>query len=198
MFGLGKKKQSNRRPDLLIVGLGNPGAQYDGTPHNVGFATVDEIAQRHRFRLSTFKNHARYTTWEHDGKSVLLVKPMTFMNLSGRAVAHFAKQYAIPPDKILVVADDLDSEFGRVRMKPKGSSGGHNGHKSIAQAIHSEEYPRVKIGIGKRGDAADYVTSKLPPADRAALEKAVSKAATACEVFVEQGLEAAMQACNSD
>jgi PTH1 family peptidyl-tRNA hydrolase len=197
MFGF-KKKSSNRRPEMMIVGLGNPGGQYDGTRHNVGFAVIDRIAAHHKIKVATFKSRARYTTWEHAGKAVLLVKPMTFMNLSGQAIAPLAKTYAIPAEKILVVADDLDLETGRVKMKPKGGSGGHNGHKSIAAALRSDEYPRIKIGIGKKGETVDHVLSRFSPDERAVIDEAMARAARTCEAWVEEGLDAAMKLCNTD
>jgi PTH1 family peptidyl-tRNA hydrolase len=198
MFGLRTKKQSNRRPDLLVVGLGNPGGEYDGTRHNVGFAVLDELAKRHRFKLSVLKHKARYTTWEFEGRAVLAVKPMTFMNLSGHAVATLARAYTIGPEDILVVADDLDLPTGTTKMKPKGGSGGHNGHKSIAASLGSDAYPRIKIGIGKAGETVDHVLSRFKPDEQAAIQAAIERAATTCEVFVKEGLDAAMRHCNSD
>lgn len=198
MFGLKKGKASNRKPDIIIAGLGNPGAQYDGTRHNVGFAVIDRIAQMHKVKLATFKNQARFVTLELDGKAVLLVKPMTYMNLSGRAIAHLAKQYAVPPERILVVADDLDTETGKTKMKPKGGSGGHNGHKSIAQSLGTEDYPRIRIGIGKSGETVDHVLSRFAPQERGAIDDAIDRAVETCIVFIEQGLNAAMKFCNTD
>lgn len=198
MFGIRRKSQSNRRPDLMIVGLGNPGPEYDGTRHNVGFQVVDEISKVHKVKLATFKSHARYTTWEHEGRAVLLVKPMTFMNRSGQAVGALARQYSLDPEKVLVVADDLDLPVGVVKMKPKGGSGGHNGHKSVAAALGSDDYPRIKLGIGKAGETIDHVLSKFLPQERPVLEKCVAKAVRTCVLFVTDGLEDAMQFCNTD
>jgi PTH1 family peptidyl-tRNA hydrolase len=198
MLGFRRKSQSNRKPDLMIVGLGNPGPEYDGTRHNVGFRVADEIAQKYKFKLATFKNHARYTTWEHEGKSILLVKPMAFMNLSGRPVGALARQYSLKPSQILVVADDLDLPTGTAKMKPKGGSGGHNGHKSVAAALGSDEYPRIKIGIGKAGETVDHVLSRFTPNEKPLIDKAVERALRACELFVTEGAESAMQFCNSD
>lgn len=198
MFGLRRKSQSNRKPDLMIVGLGNPGPEYDGTRHNVGFQVVDEIAKANKVKLATFKVHARYTTWEREGKAVLLVKPMTFMNRSGQAVGALARQYNIAPENILVVADDLDLPIGQTKMKPKGGSGGHNGHKSVAAALGSDAYPRIKIGIGKAGETVDHVLSKFSREEKPVIEKCVERAVRTCELFVTQGVEDAMQFCNTD
>jgi PTH1 family peptidyl-tRNA hydrolase len=198
VFGIRRKSQSNRRPDLMIVGLGNPGPEYDGTRHNVGFQVVDEIAKANKIKLATFKVHARYTTWEHNDRAVLLVKPMTFMNRSGQAVGALARQYGLDPERIIVVADDLDLPVGTLKMKPKGGSGGHNGHKSIAAALGSDAYPRIKIGIGKSGETVDHVLSKFSANEKPVVERCVEKAVRTCVLFVTDGLEDAMQFCNSD
>ena len=187
MLRFRRKKQSNRKPDLMVVGLGNPGGEYDRTRHNVGFEVLDRLAKVHRLKLSTFKHSARYVTWEHADKAVLLVKPMSFMNLSGQPVSALARHYGLRPESILVVADDLDLPVGQVKMKPKGGSGGHKGHKSIAQALGTDEYPRIKIGI-----------DKVAPSERGAIDTAVEKSWKTCELFVEEGLDAAMNSCNSD
>jgi PTH1 family peptidyl-tRNA hydrolase len=193
-----RKKQSNRRPEWMIVGLGNPGPEYDRTRHNVGFMVIDRIAERHKVKLATFKLYARHTTWEHEGRAVLLVKPMTFMNRSGQSVAALSRQYSVPPERILVVADDLDLPTGRAKMKPKGGTGGHNGHKSIQASIGSDAYPRLKIGIGKEGQTVDHVLSRFTPGEKPLIDAAVEKAALACEKFVAEGLDAAMNYCNAD
>jgi PTH1 family peptidyl-tRNA hydrolase len=198
MFGLRRKKQSNRRPELMVVGLGNPGPEYDGTRHNVGFDVIDALAEAHKVKLSTFKNHARYTTLEHEGRPVLLVKPMAFMNRSGQPVAALVRQYSLKPEEVLVVADDLDLPSGSLKMKPKGGSGGHNGHKSIAAALGSDAYPRIKVGIGKAGEAVDHVLSRFKPDERAGIDRAVEKATRACELFMSEGLDSAMKFCNTD
>lgn len=198
MLRFRRKKQSNRKPDLMVVGLGNPGGEYDRTRHNVGFEVLDRLAKAHRLKLSTFKHSARYVTWEHADKAVLLVKPMSFMNLSGQPVSALARHYGLRPESILVVADDLDLPVGQVKMKPKGGSGGHKGHKSIAQALGTDEYPRIKIGIDKAGETIDHVLSKFTQSERGAIDTAVEKSWKTCELFVEEGLDAAMNSCNSD
>ena len=182
----------------IIIGLGNPDSKYEGTRHNVGFAVIDKIAQSHKLKLATFKNRARYTTWEYEGRAVLLVKPMAFMNLSGQAVGALARQYSLGPQQVLVVADDLDLPTGAVKMKPKGGSGGHNGHKSIASALGTDDYPRIKVGIGKAGEAVDHVLSRFSSQERQRVDQAVAKAAEACEKLVKEGLDAAMLFCNTD
>lgn len=178
------------------MGLGNPGPQYAGTRHNVGFDVVETLGKKHKIALRTHRFQAQFGAGQIDGRSVVLVKPLTFMNLSGRAVGTLAKHFRLGPESILVVADDLDMDVGRVRMKPKGSSGGHNGHKSIIQALGSDEYPRLKIGIGKTGDTVDHVLNKFKPDERADIDRAVAKSVEACEAWLSDGLDTAMNRTN--
>ena len=198
MFRFKRKAQSNRMPEVMIVGLGNPGGEYEGTRHNVGFAVIDALASRHKVRLATFKNHARYATWEREGRAVLLVKPMAFMNRSGQPVAALARQFSLQSEDILVVSDDLDLPVGTVKMKPKGGSGGHNGHKSIAAALGSDDYPRIKVGIGKAGEAVDHVLSRFDPGEKGAVATAIERCVQTCERFVAEGVDSAMKSCNTD
>lgn len=192
-----KKRAPELPPEWLIVGLGNPGPEYRGTRHNVGFAVVDELAKEHGIKVAKSKNKALYGQGSIDGRGVLLVKPLTFMNLSGQAVASFARQHGIQPDRILVIADDLDMATGRVRLKPKGSAGGHNGHKSIIQHLGSSDYPRLKIGIGASKDnTIDHVLSKFKPIELPKIKDAVKLAVQGCEVAVSEGIERAMNAVN--
>lgn len=195
-MGFFKKKQPKVYPKLMVVGLGNPGAAYKGTRHNVGFDVVDELAKRHGIKVSRTLNQALIGEGLVGGRAVLLVKPLTFMNLSGRSVKPLAAKYGIPVESILVVADDLDMETGRVRMKPKGSAGGHNGHKSLIQSLGSQEYPRIKIGIGKGGETMDHVLSRFKPGERTVINEAVAKSADGVEIWVAEGLEIAMNRVN--
>lgn len=193
-----KKRPANVQPDYLIVGLGNPGPQYARTRHNVGFDVIQVLAAKHKIRLDVHKHKAQYGLGTLDGLNVVLAKPLTFMNLSGQAVAAIARQYGIKPERILVVADDLDLPVGKAKMKPKGSSGGHKGHKSIIESLGTEEYPRIKIGIGKGGDTTiDHVLSRFTPDERQAIEDAIRTSVTGCEVFVAQGLERALNTVNA-
>lgn len=192
-----KKRAPELPPEWLIVGLGNPGPEYRGTRHNVGFEVIDELAQRNGIKVSKSKNKALYGHGAIAGRGVLLVKPLTFMNLSGQAVAAFARQHGIKPERILVVADDMDLAVGRVRLKPKGSAGGHNGHKSIIQSLGSSDYPRMKIGIGApKTEGIEHVLSKFHPDEIDAIRDAVQRATKGCEVAVELGIERAMNAVN--
>ncbi len=193
----GRKKAPNVTPLVLIVGLGNPGPQYARTRHNVGFEALQALAARHKVRME-FRNRAQIGVGFMSGTPVALVKPMTFMNLSGQAVAPLAKQYGIPPERILVVADDLDLPVGKVKMKPKGSSGGHNGHKSIIECLRSEDYPRIKVGIGKGGDdAINHVLNRFSPDERALIDSAIARCVEGCESFVTEGLERALTRVNA-
>lgn len=181
----------------MIVGLGNPGAEYRGTRHNVGFEVIDRLAARHKLRVTVSRERALTGVGSVRGVPVLLVKPMTFMNLSGQSVGALARRHGFKPEQVLVVADDLDLPTGRVRMKPKGSSGGHNGHKSILAALRSEEYPRIKIGIGKDGPTIDHVLSRFAPEERTLIDAAIERAADGCETFLVDGLERALNVVNS-
>jgi PTH1 family peptidyl-tRNA hydrolase len=142
-----RKPQPVEQVEWMIVGLGNPGAEYRGTRHNVGFAVVDLLADKHKIKVSRGRHKALIGTGSIDGHAVALVKPLTYMNLSGQAVGPLLKQFNLKPDRLLVIADDLDLPTGKLRLRAKGSSGGHNGHKSLIASLQTDEYPRIKIGI---------------------------------------------------
>ncbi|MDI9639342.1 aminoacyl-tRNA hydrolase [Geitlerinema splendidum] len=181
----------------MVVGLGNPGARYAGTRHNVGFDLVDELGKRHGQSLRTTRDQALIAEVTINGVETVLVKPLTFMNLSGRAVKALAARYSISPKDILVVADDLDLPTGKVKMKPKGGAGGHNGHKSLLQLLGTDEYPRIKIGIGKAGETVDHVLSRFTPEERVDIESAIKLSADAAELWLTDGIERAMNHANS-
>lgn len=185
-------------PEWLIVGLGNPGPEYKGTRHNVGFDVVERLAEKHRIKLDKSKHRARYGVGVVGETSVVLVKPLTYMNLSGQAVAPLAKEYSIAPDHILVVTDDLDLVVGRVRLKPKGSAGGHNGHKSLIQSLGTQEYPRLKIGIGSvdRSQTVDHVLGAFKGDERDVIARALAKATEGVERVVSVGVESAQSFVN--
>lgn len=193
---LKRRTEPEQPPEAMIVGLGNPGPQYAGTRHNVGFEVVETLAKKNKIALKAHRFQAQFGIGTIGGKSVLLAKPLTFMNLSGRAVAALARQYRLRTESILVIADDLDLESGRVRMKPKGSAGGHNGHKSLIQSLGSDEYPRIKIGIGKGREGIEHVLSRFTPDERKAIEEAVERTVAGCEVWVAEGTELAMNQVN--
>jgi PTH1 family peptidyl-tRNA hydrolase len=179
-----------------IVGLGNPGPEYAGTRHNVGFVVVDEVARRWDVRLKAWKGIARLAMVSSRG--ALLAEPQTFMNASGDAVARLLAFHRVDPAEVLVVVDDVQLPLGRLRLRREGSAGGHNGLKSIIQQIGTG-FPRLRIGIGRGDplwDLADHVLAPFRPDERAAMEQALTRAADAVETFVDEGIGAAMNRFN--
>ena len=193
-----KKPEPPLLIDWLIVGLGNPGPEYAGTRHNVGFDVIDALANANKIKIDKAKHKARLGVGKINDVGVVLVKPMTFMNVSGQAIAPLLKEYGLKAENLLVIADDLDMEVGRLRLKPKGGSGGHNGHKSIISAIGTEEYPRLKIGIHseRRNETVDFVLSKFHPEERVDIDQGVKKAVKGIAVLVYEGLERGLNALN--
>lgn len=192
------KRKPNMQPIFMVVGLGNPGDQYRRTRHNVGFDTIDRLAQEHRIPVKKSEGRAVTGVGMIAGEPVLLVKPLTYMNLSGQAVRELSRRYRIPPDHILVIADDLDLEPGRIRMRAKGSAGGHNGHKSIIQCLATEEYPRIKLGIGKTSaNTKDHVLSRFPPEERAQVDDMIAMAVRGVELWITEGIQNAMNGVNA-
>lgn len=177
----------------MIVGLGNPGAEYRGTRHNVGFEAIDRIAARHHIKVARGRNRALVGKGRVAGHSVALVKPLTFMNLSGQAVAPLARELNIKPQRILVVADDLDLPVGKVKMKLKGSSGGHNGHKSLIASLRSEEYPRIKVGIGKGSQTIDHVLGPFSREERMEIDSVLDLVESAVEAVVTQDWDSGLR-----
>jgi PTH1 family peptidyl-tRNA hydrolase len=184
--------------DMLIVGLGNPGRRYAETRHNVGFMTVDELARRHGVvdvseRMGAWSGRARIAE-----RDVLLVKPQTFMNASGEAVGRLWRWYRLSLEQLLVVGDDIDLPFGRLRLRARGSAGGHNGLRSIFAHVGSQEVARLKIGVGRSAerDARDHVLTSFSPEERAALPDLLGRAADAVEWVLRDGIIVAMNAVN--
>lgn len=187
-----KKPKDARPPEWLIVGLGNPGGEYAGTRHNVGFEVIERLSETHRIKLDKSKHRARMGIGDMGDARVCLVRPLTYMNLSGQSVGPLARDYGILPDHILVIADDLDLPVGKLRLRLDGSAGGHNGHKSLIQHLKTQNYPRIRIGIGKAdGQTVDHVLSSFSPAERDLINPAVAKAAALCQTFIERGPGAA-------
>ncbi|MFQ3586323.1 MAG: aminoacyl-tRNA hydrolase [Fimbriimonadaceae bacterium] len=188
-----KRPKPPVQPEWIVVGLGNPGPEYAGTRHNVGFEVVERLAARHRIKLDQAQHQARLGLGTIDSVGVALVKPLTYMNRSGRAVAPLARKFDLKPDRILVIADDLDLPTGKVRIRPKGSAGGHNGHKSLIESLGTTEYPRIKIGIGRpKDETVDHVLSKFHPEERATVKEAIELAADVVESVLADGLEKAI------
>jgi peptidyl-tRNA hydrolase, PTH1 family len=180
---------------LLVVGLGNPGPNYATTRHNLGFLVADRLAERLH---SSFKVHKRsgaeIVTGRLGGHSVVVAKPRCYMNESGRQIGPLANFYSVPPVDVIVIHDDLDLDFGRVRLKIGGGEGGHNGLRSVAAALTSKDFQRVRIGIGRppgRKDPAVYVLEKFSAAEKADVPTICEQAADATELLVELGLEPA-------
>jgi peptidyl-tRNA hydrolase, PTH1 family len=183
----------------LIVGLGNPGRTYHRTRHNVGFMVADEIARRMGVSFEHGRPDALTARVGTGQETVRLAKPLTMMNLSGEAVAGLAHFYRIDPAEIFVVADDVNLPLGRLRVRARGSAGGHNGFRSIIQHLGTPGFPRLRVGVGRgdlRRDLADHVLARFEPEEEAAAMEAVARAADAVGVFLTDGVEAAMNQFN--
>lgn len=185
---------------FAVVGLGNPGKNYDGTRHNVGFDTVDLLANRNNIKINKIKFKSVYGEGIIGNKKVILLKPQTYMNNSGMAVLDLSNFYKMPVENIIVIVDDIDIDFGTIRIRTKGSAGSHNGLKSILYHLQSENFPRVKIGVGKKRenqDLADFVLSRFDKKERVEIDSAIEKAALAVETIVTDGVNKAMNEYNS-
>jgi PTH1 family peptidyl-tRNA hydrolase len=183
----------------LIVGLGNPGAQYRYNRHNVGFMLADRLADRLGVKFTRLESKALVTKGEHEGRRIVLAKPHTFMNLSGQSVGALVRFYKAPLSNLLVAYDDVDLPLGTVRMRPDGGSAGQKGMASIIERLGTQEIPRLRLGVGRppgRMDAADYVLQDFPAGEKELLQATLDRAADAALVFVMEGLEAAMNRYN--
>ncbi len=187
--------------EYLIVGLGNPGAKYEMTRHNAGFLFLEKLAEDCGVQVNRLKHHALCADAVVSGKRVLLMKPQTYMNASGEAVAEAARFYKIPPERILVVFDDISLDVGRTRIRRSGSHGGHNGIKSIIACLGSDKFPRVKIGVGKKPhpdyDLADWVLSVFRKEELEGLKNAVEHSIEAVKLIVDGQIDEAMNRYNS-
>ena len=176
----------------LIVGLGNPGKEYERTRHNAGFRAVDLLASKLGSKIDKSKFQGLYGQVNYGGKKLMLLKPLTYMNLSGEAVGEAAPFYKIPPEKVIVIYDDVSLPAGKLRVRPSGSAGGHNGIKSIISHLGSDKFPRVKIGVGGKQnpeqDLADHVLSGFSSLEEKALTSALDRAADAALCIIEKGV----------
>ncbi len=192
--------QKKRPVSWLIVGLGNPGDKYDGTRHNAGFLAVDALADKGQFRISRVKFKSLTAQGSVGGQGALVMKPTTYMNLSGEAVGEAARFYHIPPANVLVISDDVDLPLGKLRLRTGGSAGGHNGLKSIIQHLGTDQFPRIKIGVGGKPhpdyDMADWVLGRLQGEDRRVLDEAAERAAEAAACLLKDGPQKAMNRFN--
>lgn len=183
----------------LVVGLGNPGSKYEGTRHNVGFAALDLLARRHFVAWDTAPRGAPGLIGRWRAADVVLAKPLTFMNLSGEAIVPLLHFYKIEVPDLLVVVDEVQLDTGRIKINPDGSAGGHNGLKSIIASLGTMAFARLRIGVGRgdsRRDLADHVLARFEPDERAIVDESVGRAADAAEVFVADGVQAAMNRFN--
>ena len=181
----------------LIAGLGNPGRKYDGTRHNVGFDVVDLLATRHRAEWTMAPRGIEALVAKY--ADTLLAKPLTYMNLSGTAVQGLLQFYKLEPADLIVLVDDVNIELGRLRIRMRGSAGGHNGLKSIIGVLGSDEFARLRIGVGRgddRRDLADHVLAKFGAEERAVIAEAVGRSADAAELFVAEGIGPVMNRYN--
>lgn len=189
---------------MLVIGLGNPGIEYQFTPHNAGFLAVDRIADDHRVTVANRRCRALTAKVEIAGREVILAKPETFMNLSGLSVAALVEEFNIDPrSDLLVLYDELDLPLGTMRVRERGSPAGHNGARSITGALRSEDWARIRIGVGSDGDAAsafrrgkDYLLTPLRKADLATLDEVLDRVAKAVEVVAAKGIGVAMNEFN--
>ncbi len=184
----------------LVAGLGNPGDQYEHTRHNAGFQVIDALSQRGGFPVRRLKFHALTQTALIGGQGVLVMKPLTYMNLSGQAVGEAARFYKLPPHQVLIISDDVDLPLGKLRIRKGGSAGGHNGLKSVIQHLGTDQFPRLKVGVGRKPhpdyDMADWVLGQFQGADRTAMDQAADQAAQAVECLLAQGIDRAMNRFN--
>ncbi|MEG0392147.1 MAG: aminoacyl-tRNA hydrolase [Anaerovoracaceae bacterium] len=184
----------------VIVGLGNPGKKYEQTRHNMGFLTIDCIAEARNINVNKLKHKALIGEGMVDGHKVMLVKPQTFMNLSGDAVSELVSYYKIAPEELIIIYDDLDIEVGTIRVRKKGSGGTHNGMRSVISRIGFSDFPRVRIGIGgkMKMDIKDFVTGGFGKEEKASLDKAIEQSAKAAIAIITEGIDAAMNKYNGN
>ena len=197
LFGTNKKSSSL---DWIVVFLGNPGDKYENTRHNVGFMTADALGEKLNKPIQRLKFKALTNVVEYGGCRVLLMKPTTYMNLSGEAVREACMFYKLPPERVLVVSDDVSLPVGKIRLRRNGTAGGHNGLRSIIGQLHSDQFPRLKIGVGAKPhpdyDMADWVLARFSKEDRKAIDDAIDRALDAMECLFTQGIDKAMSRYN--
>lgn len=182
----------------IFVGLGNPGVRYDSTRHNIGFEVIDHFSRTHHIPVRKIKHKALIGEGRINGEQVVLIKPQTYMNLSGESLQSIIRFYKIPLENLVVIYDDIDLETGKIRIRQQGGSGTHNGMRSILSHLNSEGFPRIRMGVGKplQGDLADYVLGRFRPEEIPLMENAIVRASEALECIVKDGLQKAMNRYN--
>ena len=183
----------------LIVGLGNPEEEYARTRHNMGFDTINKIADSNNININKSKFNSLYGMGEIEGEKVILLKPQTYMNLSGNAVRDFMKFYKLSPQDVIVIYDDLDIEPGIIKIRKKGGAGTHNGMKSVVQEIQSEDFARIRVGIGNpkfKNDLLNYILTRIPDEEYKLLQQATESASKAVNEIIKNGIDSAMNKYN--
>lgn len=183
----------------LIVGLGNPEPEYSRTRHNMGADTINKLSEKFKIQINKSKFQAMYGIGNINNKKVILIKPQTYMNLSGRAVKEFENFYKIDLEKILIIYDDIDIEKGNMKLRKKGGAGSHNGMKSVVQELNSTDFPRIRIGIGLpeyKNDMVNHVLAHIEEAEYKVLEEGIKKAVLAIEELLINGIDTAMNKYN--
>ncbi len=183
----------------VIAGLGNPGKKYENTRHNMGFITIDQLAEKHNIKTDKLKFKALVGEGRIAGQKVLLVKPQTYMNLSGESIREVMNFYKLEPENLIVIYDDIDIEAGTLRIRKFGSAGTHNGMKSVVYQLQSDRFPRIRLGIGrqKKGDPGNFVIGGFSKEEVPVLEEAVNHAVLAIECIIEDGIDKAMNQYNT-
>jgi PTH1 family peptidyl-tRNA hydrolase len=192
--------EENSPTPFLIIGIGNPGREYRNNRHNAGFMVVDRLAEQLGVTFSRVESKALVTKGEYEGRRIVLAKPQTYMNLSGQAARSLVNFYKIPLEHFLVAYDDVDLPIGTIRLRPGGGSAGQKGMASIIERLGTQEFPRLRVGIGRppgRREAADYVLEDFSQAEKTILEDALERATQAIQLFITDGLESAMNQFNA-
>ena len=183
----------------LIIGLGNPEKEYANTRHNMGFDTINKLANKNNIEVNNNKFKGLYGTGIIQGKKVILLKPQTYMNLSGESVKEIVKFYHIKPEEIIIIYDDIDTEKGNIRIRKKGGPGSHNGMKSVVENLNTTDFGRIRVGIGQpenKRDMINYVIGKVPEEEQKILQEGVNKATEAIEEILKNGIDIAMNKFN--
>ena len=186
-------------PSLVVVGLGNPGPEYAGTRHNAGFWCIDALADKHRITLERRNRSTIVGEGDIEGRRVALVKPRTYVNRSGAAISYLKARYSMPMDRLLIVYDDINLAPGKLRLRRKGSAGGHNGIKSVIEATGSQDFPRLRIGVGRPPEGTGQIEHVIGPMDaveRETVDEAVERAACAVACLLSEGIDEAMSRYN--